>query len=75
MTATATWSKIRLLLWKNSLLQRRQYIRTALEILKPVLIVGVWFIVRGLISNLPTEIELEERNYPPLSIDTLDPLK
>lgn len=69
MKRTNAIRKVRLLLWKNHLLQRRHYIQTSVEILLPVLffVFGAW--LYGKITEFP--VVNEEQQYTSIEIDSL----
>lgn len=67
---TNTFGKIRLLLWKNYLLQLRHPIQTAVDVLLPVLI----FLLCAYMNKGFGLTTTPEANHPSLTIDNLDPL-
>lgn len=67
---TNTLGKIRLLLWKNYLLQLRHPIQTAVDVLLPVLI----FLLCAYMNKGFGTITTPAETFPSLKIDDLDPL-
>lgn len=64
-------AKLRLLLWKNFLIQKRHKIHTFVDIFLPVIVITfcAW-----LQSMTGTE-KLKQVTYPSLLVDTLEPLR
>lgn len=72
MAAATQCDKLRLLMWKNLLLQRRRIVGTIFEILFPVFFVGILFFVRGYVeSEGGKAIVTNSTTYTPFPIDTL----
>lgn len=67
---TNAFVKVRLLLWKNFLLQKRHRVHTLVDIFLPVLFFVFWAFVQ---KNLGTQNN-PQRTYPGLAIDNLEPL-
>lgn len=64
------FGKIRLLLWKNYLLQLRHYIQTTVDIFLPVL----FFMLCAYLQKITGINSISEQTFPGLSIDSLVPL-
>lgn len=68
---TGVWSKLSLLLWKNSLLQIRHKFQTLLDIALPVLA----FVLLAYLQNFSSpDVGPQTTRFPSLEIDTLDTL-
>lgn len=70
--AANSWDKFKLLMWKNFLLQWRHKIQMIIEILVPVVFSALLVLIRSLVE--PEHI-LKPTHFPPLQIDTLEPLR
>lgn len=66
------WDKFRLLMWKNSLLQWRHKVQTAVEILVPVLFSVILIFIRSIVDP---DYYTEPTTYKPFEINTIDPLR
>lgn len=67
---TDALGKVRLLLWKNFLLQKRHRVHTVVDIFLPVLF---FVFCAWLQKNLGTQ-NIPQKTYPSLTIDNLNPL-
>lgn len=67
-TTMQLWTKFRLLLWKNWLIQRRHPLQSCLEIIVPVLCTAVLVLLRSLVRIVEYP---DEWHYPAVSINTL----
>ena len=47
----ARWTQLKLLLWKNSLLKRRRYLQTAVEVLIPLTLFIILLWIRGRVER------------------------
>lgn len=69
---TNNWNKLCLLMWKNSLLQRRHKIQTIIEILAPVGFSVIIVLIRSLVDP---KFFPNSTYYEPFAINTLQPLR
>lgn len=67
---TTVIAKLRLLLWKNLLLQRRHKIHTIVDIFLPV---GFFIFCAWLQSTIPVQ-HIKETTFPSLPVNSLEPL-
>lgn len=68
----SNYRKLRLVLWKNWLLQWRHKVQTVIELLMPVVSVLILIMMRSLISIRDID---ENTMYQPVSIDSLQDLR
>lgn len=69
---TSSWQKLRLLMWKNWLLQWRNQIQLIIEIITPPLFTAFLLVLRGL--ERPDDFP-DATIFKPLPINTLEPFR
>lgn len=71
-SSTSNFSKFRLLMWKNYLLQWRHKVQAVVEILIPVLLCGILVLIRNLVD--PQTVDKQTLFYP-FRVSNLDDLR
>lgn len=66
---TSQWSKFRLLMWKNWLLQWRHKLQAVIELFVPVVFSALLVLLRSLVDP---ELFPNETIYPPLPISQMN---
>lgn len=71
-SSTSNFSKFRLLMWKNYLLQWRHKVQAVVEILIPVLLCGILVLIRNLVETQTVD---KQTLFYPFRINNLDDLR
>lgn len=69
---TSKVKKLKLLLWKNFLIQRRHLMQTVFEIILPIIFASCLLVVRVMVD---VEYHKEDRRYLPMPLDNLNVIR